>query len=166
MSPDQKGDKNRQVFRLMEDGWGILSYICRDWSLTRFLLHSHGYHISDCNSSLPVLLNSGLTTFQYVTPRFTILQGILIFPPPILFPKTQARFLSELISSLKKKKIRLFLLPQLDLYSFCLEDSSHCVLSHIIYLSSFISWHVFLFPCLIKPLLTWVSTAFRFSITP
>lgn len=104
MSPDQKGDKNRQVFRLMEDGWGILSYICRDWSLTRFLLHSHGYHISDCNSSLPVLLNSGLTTFQYVTPRFTILQGILIFPPPILFPKTQARFLSELISSLKKKK--------------------------------------------------------------
>lgn len=78
-------------------------------------------------------------------PLFTVLQGIptLCFPhfPTNLifsyFPKHMLVFLSDLISSLSTTN-QVFLLPQLDLHSLCLEDSSHCLLSSFIQLSSFI----------------------------
>ena len=68
MSLDQKGDKNRQACRLIEDDRDhLLVYMQR-------LLASHAIsfsflqvRISDCNTFLAVL-NSGLTTGQYITP--------------------------------------------------------------------------------------------------
>lgn len=106
----------------MNEG-SFISYICRDSSLTLRFLHSHGYHISDYTSFLAVLLNSGLTTCQYIIPLFTVLQGIPILFPPfsyqsyfLLFPKTYACFLVRFDFFTFNEQIRFFLLPQLDLY--------------------------------------------------
>lgn len=128
----------------MNEG-SLISYICRDSSLTLRFLHSHGYHISDCTSFLAVLLSSGLTACQYIIPLFTVLQGIPIlcfplFPTNLIsyyFPKHMLVFWSDLISSLSMNKSGFFCFHNL-IYTLCLEGSSHCLLSSFIYLSGFI----------------------------
>ena len=133
--------------------------------MQRFIFfHSHGYHISDCKSFLAVLLNSGLTTCQYIIPLLKVLQEIPIlcfplFPAnlfPLISPNTCSFWGQIWFLQVPWTNEIFFLLQQFDLHYLCLEGSSHCLLSVLLIVQVSFSWHVFPFFYFPKALI-WIS---------
>ena len=133
--------------------------------MQRFIFfHSHGYHISDSKSFLAVLLNSGLTTCQYIIPVLKVLQEIPIlcfplFPAnifPLISPNTCSFWGQIWFLHVPWTNEVFFLLQQFDLHSPCLEGSSHCLLSVLLIVQVSFSWRVFPFFYFPKALI-WIS---------